>query len=141
MYTIRLAKQKSYYVEYYMNQVYQVYQDWPDCLLEISLFLLSTLLLDALLRLFGQPFFLPVSMHVLLAALREWKRYKQEKAKYTAWKAKVKVKSWSLPWPEQHLVIERRERMQRGQQASDGKFSQHCVVRHSSILRSEHYSI
>ncbi|KAH9728775.1 GPI transamidase component PIG-S-like protein [Citrus sinensis] len=39
------------------------------------------------------PFFLPVSMHVLLAALREWKRYKQEKAKYTAWKAKVKVES------------------------------------------------
>ncbi|XP_010547097.1 PREDICTED: GPI transamidase component PIG-S [Tarenaya hassleriana] len=28
------------------------------------------------------PFFLPVSMHVILAALREWKRYKQEKAKY-----------------------------------------------------------
>ncbi|KAJ4828837.1 hypothetical protein Tsubulata_010490 [Turnera subulata] len=40
--------------------------------------------------LFSQPFFLPVSMHVLLAALREWKRYKQEKAKYLLWKAKVK---------------------------------------------------
>ncbi|PNT51472.2 hypothetical protein POPTR_002G244801v4 [Populus trichocarpa] len=30
------------------------------------------------------PFFLPVSMHVLLAALREWRRYKQEKAKLLA---------------------------------------------------------
>ncbi|KAK5820139.1 GPI transamidase component PIG-S [Gossypium arboreum] len=35
------------------------------------------------------PFFLPVSMHVVLAALRELKRYKQEKAKYLAWKAKA----------------------------------------------------
>ncbi|CAA0815204.1 GPI transamidase component PIG-S-related [Striga hermonthica] len=34
------------------------------------------------------PFFLPVSLHVLLAALREWKRYKQEKRKYDAWKDK-----------------------------------------------------
>ncbi|XP_057781038.1 uncharacterized protein LOC130999517 isoform X1 [Salvia miltiorrhiza] len=34
------------------------------------------------------PFFLPVSLHVLLAALREWKRYKQESRKYKAWKAK-----------------------------------------------------
>ncbi|KAI3461854.1 hypothetical protein Pfo_018517 [Paulownia fortunei] len=34
------------------------------------------------------PFFLPVSLHVLLAALREWKRYKQESRKYNAWKAK-----------------------------------------------------
>ncbi|KAE8685839.1 cysteine-rich receptor-like protein kinase 10-like [Hibiscus syriacus] len=33
------------------------------------------------------PFFLPVSMHVMLAALRELRRYKQEKAKYLAWKA------------------------------------------------------
>ncbi|KAK1566876.1 hypothetical protein Q3G72_005261 [Acer saccharum] len=32
------------------------------------------------------PFFLPVLMHVLLAALREWRRYKKEKAKYLAWK-------------------------------------------------------
>ncbi|CAK7349377.1 unnamed protein product [Dovyalis caffra] len=39
------------------------------------------------------PFFLPVSMHVLLAALREWRRYKQEKAKYLLWKAKEKVTS------------------------------------------------
>ncbi|XP_044500940.1 GPI transamidase component PIG-S [Mangifera indica] len=39
------------------------------------------------------PFFLPVSMHILLAALREWKRYKQEKAKYSAWKAKEKTQS------------------------------------------------
>ncbi|KAK9281628.1 hypothetical protein L1049_004531 [Liquidambar formosana] len=39
------------------------------------------------------PFFLPVLMHVLLAALREWRRYKQEKAKYLAWKAKAKVAS------------------------------------------------
>ncbi|KAL0440096.1 UNVERIFIED_CONTAM: GPI transamidase component PIG-S [Sesamum latifolium] len=35
------------------------------------------------------PFFLPVSLHVLLAALREWKRYKQESRKYNAWKAKT----------------------------------------------------
>ncbi|XP_061363501.1 uncharacterized protein LOC133307094 [Gastrolobium bilobum] len=39
------------------------------------------------------PFFLPVSMHVLLAALREWKRYKQENRKYLAGKAKAKVTS------------------------------------------------
>ncbi|KAL3531098.1 hypothetical protein ACH5RR_010420 [Cinchona calisaya] len=31
------------------------------------------------------PFFLPVSLHVLLAVLREWKRYKQEQKKYLAW--------------------------------------------------------
>ncbi|KAK7373612.1 hypothetical protein VNO80_07027 [Phaseolus coccineus] len=37
------------------------------------------------------PFFLPVIMHVLLAALREWKRYKQENRKYLAAKAKEKV--------------------------------------------------
>nr|KYP63456.1 GPI transamidase component PIG-S [Cajanus cajan] len=37
------------------------------------------------------PFFLPVTMHVLLAALREWKRYKQENRKYLASKAKEKV--------------------------------------------------
>ncbi|KAL2232030.1 UNVERIFIED_CONTAM: GPI transamidase component PIG-S [Sesamum indicum] len=35
------------------------------------------------------PFFLPVSLHVLLAALRERKRYKQESRKYNAWKAKT----------------------------------------------------
>ncbi|OMO95846.1 Phosphatidylinositol-glycan biosynthesis class S protein [Corchorus olitorius] len=35
------------------------------------------------------PFFLPVAMHVVLAALRELRRYKQEKAKYLAWKAKA----------------------------------------------------
>ncbi|XP_028100250.1 GPI transamidase component PIG-S isoform X2 [Camellia sinensis] len=34
------------------------------------------------------PFFLPVSLHVLLAAVREWRRYKQEMSKYLAWKAK-----------------------------------------------------
>ncbi|CAL0302784.1 unnamed protein product [Lupinus luteus] len=39
------------------------------------------------------PFFLPVSMHVILAALREWKRYKQENKKYLAWKAKAQVTS------------------------------------------------
>ncbi|XVF81211.1 hypothetical protein PTKIN_Ptkin15bG0137900 [Pterospermum kingtungense] len=39
------------------------------------------------------PFFLPVSMHVVLAALRELKRYKQEKAKYLAWKAKARTAS------------------------------------------------
>ncbi|KAH7517572.1 hypothetical protein FEM48_Zijuj09G0079100 [Ziziphus jujuba var. spinosa] len=35
------------------------------------------------------PFFLPVSMHVLLAALREWRRYKHENRKYLAWKSKA----------------------------------------------------
>ncbi|XP_052185130.1 uncharacterized protein LOC127796783 [Diospyros lotus] len=34
------------------------------------------------------PFFLPVSLHVLLAAVREWRRFKKEKAKYIAWKAR-----------------------------------------------------
>ncbi|KAK4749073.1 hypothetical protein SAY87_026522 [Trapa incisa] len=34
------------------------------------------------------PFFLPVSLHVILAALREWKRYKQEKTKYLTWVTK-----------------------------------------------------
>ncbi|KAL6214344.1 hypothetical protein ACLB2K_013778 [Fragaria x ananassa] len=36
------------------------------------------------------PFFLPVSMHVILAALREWRRYKKEHKKYLVWKAKMK---------------------------------------------------
>lgn len=36
------------------------------------------------------PFFLPVSMHVILAALREWRRYKKENKKYLVWKAKMK---------------------------------------------------
>ncbi|XP_028765254.1 GPI transamidase component PIG-S isoform X1 [Neltuma alba] len=39
------------------------------------------------------PFFLPVLMHVILAALREWKRYKQENWKYLAWKTKAKITS------------------------------------------------
>ncbi|GMI98647.1 hypothetical protein like AT3G07180 [Hibiscus trionum] len=39
------------------------------------------------------PFFLPVSMHVVLAALREFRRYKQEKAKYLVWKAKANTAS------------------------------------------------
>ncbi|GAB4830238.1 hypothetical protein Ancab_019879 [Ancistrocladus abbreviatus] len=39
------------------------------------------------------PFFLPVSLHVLLAALREWRRYKQERMKYLAWKGKANVAS------------------------------------------------
>ncbi|KAL2933755.1 GPI transamidase component PIG-S [Bienertia sinuspersici] len=34
------------------------------------------------------PFFLPVALHVLLAAVKEWKRYKQEKMKYSTWKAR-----------------------------------------------------
>ncbi|XP_057473955.1 uncharacterized protein LOC130762283 [Actinidia eriantha] len=34
------------------------------------------------------PFFLPVSLHVILAAVREWRRFKQESKKYAAWKAK-----------------------------------------------------
>ncbi|CAI9107415.1 OLC1v1006764C1 [Oldenlandia corymbosa var. corymbosa] len=33
------------------------------------------------------PFFLPVSLHVVLAVLREWKRYKQEQKKFAAWKS------------------------------------------------------
>ncbi|KAF6166394.1 hypothetical protein GIB67_034945 [Kingdonia uniflora] len=33
----------------------------------------------------GQPFFLPVSMHIIVAAARELRRYKKEKAKYLAW--------------------------------------------------------
>ncbi|ESQ49314.1 hypothetical protein EUTSA_v10020331mg [Eutrema salsugineum] len=37
------------------------------------------------------PFFLPVVGHVVLAALREWKRYKQEKAKYSTWLARKKT--------------------------------------------------
>ncbi|CAH8290493.1 unnamed protein product [Eruca vesicaria subsp. sativa] len=37
------------------------------------------------------PFFLPVTGHVLLAALREWKRYKQEKAKYLTWLTRKKT--------------------------------------------------
>ncbi|KAJ4968184.1 hypothetical protein NE237_014885 [Protea cynaroides] len=39
------------------------------------------------------PFFLPVLLHVLLAAIKEWKRYKQERAKYLAWKANAGVES------------------------------------------------
>nr|XP_017219802.1 PREDICTED: GPI transamidase component PIG-S-like isoform X1 [Daucus carota subsp. sativus] len=31
------------------------------------------------------PFFLPVSMHIILAVLREFRRYKQESAKHRAW--------------------------------------------------------
>lgn len=33
------------------------------------------------------PFFLPVALHVILAAVKEWKRFKQEKLKYLTWKA------------------------------------------------------
>lgn len=36
---------------------------------------------------FFQPFFAPVSLHVLLAAIKELKRYKREKAKYMAFAA------------------------------------------------------
>ncbi|XP_054780716.1 uncharacterized protein LOC129288227 [Prosopis cineraria] len=39
------------------------------------------------------PFFLPVLMHVVLAALREWKRYKQENRKYLVWKTRAKITS------------------------------------------------
>ncbi|GMH30940.1 hypothetical protein Nepgr_032783 [Nepenthes gracilis] len=39
------------------------------------------------------PFFLPVSLHVILAAIKEWRRYKRERSKYMAWKAIEKVKS------------------------------------------------
>jgi phosphatidylinositol glycan class S len=34
-----------------------------------------------------QPFFAPVSLHVLLAAIKELKRYKVERAKYSAFLA------------------------------------------------------
>lgn len=34
------------------------------------------------------PFFLPVALHVVLAALREWRRYKQEMTKYLSWKSR-----------------------------------------------------
>ncbi|KAL9827920.1 putative phosphatidylinositol-glycan biosynthesis class S protein [Arabidopsis thaliana] len=37
------------------------------------------------------PFFLPVIGHVVLAAVREWKRYKQEKAKYLTWLTRKKT--------------------------------------------------
>ncbi|KAL9999846.1 putative phosphatidylinositol-glycan biosynthesis class S protein [Helianthus debilis subsp. tardiflorus] len=33
------------------------------------------------------PFFLPLSLHVILAVVREIKRYKQESRKYAAWEA------------------------------------------------------
>lgn len=36
---------------------------------------------------FLQPFFAPVSLHVLLAAIKELKRYKAERAKYFAFLA------------------------------------------------------
>ncbi|XP_058097494.1 uncharacterized protein LOC131242696 isoform X2 [Magnolia sinica] len=35
------------------------------------------------------PFFAPVALHVLLAAIKELKRYKQERAKYLAWNARA----------------------------------------------------
>ncbi|KAK9161333.1 hypothetical protein Syun_007674 [Stephania yunnanensis] len=37
------------------------------------------------------PFFLPVLLHVVLAAVKEWKRYKKEQAKYLAGKSKAKA--------------------------------------------------
>ncbi|KAI4354342.1 hypothetical protein L6164_003212 [Bauhinia variegata] len=39
------------------------------------------------------PFFLLVSLHVLMGAIIEWKRYKRENKKYMAWKNKVNVRS------------------------------------------------
>ncbi|XP_010247099.1 PREDICTED: GPI transamidase component PIG-S [Nelumbo nucifera] len=39
------------------------------------------------------PFFLPVTLHIILAALKEWRRYKKEQAKYLAWKAKAEPQS------------------------------------------------
>ncbi|XP_057534775.1 uncharacterized protein LOC130813075 [Amaranthus tricolor] len=33
------------------------------------------------------PFFLPVALHILLAAFKELRRYKQENSKYSTWKA------------------------------------------------------
>ncbi|KAF8388441.1 hypothetical protein HHK36_027111 [Tetracentron sinense] len=39
------------------------------------------------------PFFLPVLLHVLLAAFKEWRRYKRERTKYLAWKVKANVAS------------------------------------------------
>ncbi|KAI4341591.1 hypothetical protein MLD38_026298 [Melastoma candidum] len=38
------------------------------------------------------PFFLPVTLHVVLAALREMKRYRQENRKYLTWKSKMEGK-------------------------------------------------
>ncbi|GAB2210282.1 hypothetical protein Droror1_Dr00015545 [Drosera rotundifolia] len=37
------------------------------------------------------PFFLPVLLHVVIAAIKEGRRYKQEMSKYVAWKAKENV--------------------------------------------------
>ncbi|KAI3945933.1 hypothetical protein MKW98_007282 [Papaver atlanticum] len=37
------------------------------------------------------PFFLPVALHVLLASAKEWRRYKQERAKYFTWISKTKA--------------------------------------------------
>ncbi|XP_057964840.1 uncharacterized protein LOC131155610 isoform X1 [Malania oleifera] len=37
------------------------------------------------------PFFLPVLLHVLLATVREWRRYKKERTKYFRWKTKKKA--------------------------------------------------
>ncbi|KAI3874679.1 hypothetical protein MKX03_015156 [Papaver bracteatum] len=37
------------------------------------------------------PFFLPVSLHVLLASAKEWRRYKQERTKYFTWISKTKA--------------------------------------------------
>ncbi|XP_071716122.1 uncharacterized protein [Rutidosis leptorrhynchoides] len=39
------------------------------------------------------PFFLPLSLHVILAVVREIKRYKKESRKYAAWKAATKQHS------------------------------------------------
>ncbi|KAI3918814.1 hypothetical protein MKX01_042134 [Papaver californicum] len=37
------------------------------------------------------PFFLPVALHVLLAAAKEWRRYKQERTKHFTWISKTKA--------------------------------------------------
>jgi len=51
----------------------------------IKNFILSAAILSTLY--FWQPFFAPVCLHVLLAAIKELKRYKAERAKYSAFLA------------------------------------------------------
>ena len=56
-------------------------------------FILSAAILSTLY--FRQPFFAPVCLHVLLAAIKELKRHKAERAKYSAFLASRAASSWS----------------------------------------------
>ena len=56
-------------------------------------FILSAAILSTLY--FWQPFFAPVCLHVLLAAIKELKRHKAERAKYSAFLASRAASSWS----------------------------------------------